>query len=107
MNLKKSSPDMWIWISLAGFFFLTTCIFGYSTWNLYRQNVFYEDYFEQLSDMVRELYNQLQRMDKTGAYQSDDEVGHFYNTLRSMMKELFKYGFYTEERVEEDFPSNS
>jgi len=98
---------MWIWISLAAFFFSTTCILGYAVWNLYWQNVFYEDYYEQLSGMVRELYTQLQRLDDTGAYQSDDQIGNFYNTLRSMMKELFKSGFYSEERVEEDFPSSS
>jgi hypothetical protein len=94
-----------IWQVLSGLFFLTTIIFGYTTYNLYNKVTFYQQWYDNLASTVEEIYNQLQRLDQSGAYESNDEVGVFFSALKQMMKELFKLGFYDEGEVEESFPT--
>jgi hypothetical protein len=70
---------------------------------LYSKVEFYQNWYDKLGSTVEEIYNQLKRLDDNGAFEAEDEVGVFFDALRDMMKELFKLGFYNEEKVENDF----
>jgi hypothetical protein len=70
---------------------------------LFNKVEFYQEWYDNLGSTVEEIYNQLKRLDESGAFEAEDEVGVFFDALRDMMKELFKLGFYNEEKVEDDF----
>lgn len=93
-----------VWIILTFVFGFLTLVLGYTTYNLYNKVQFYQQWYDNLATTAEEIYNQLKRLDDTGAMEADDEVGLFFEALRDMMKELFKLGFYPEEQVDEDFP---
>ena len=92
------------WIVLTFVFGALTLVLSYTTYNLYSKVRFYQQWYDNLATTVEEVYNQLKRLDDSGAMEADDEVGLFFEALRDMMKELFKLGFYPEEQVEEDLP---
>ena len=92
-----------MWIILTAFFGTTTVVFAYTTYNLYNKVEFYQEWYDNLGDTVEKMYSQLKALDENGAMEADDEVGFFFDSLREMMKELFKLGFYNEEQVDKDF----
>lgn len=92
-----------MWIFLTIFFGTTTLVFAYTTYNLYNKVTFYQEWYDKLAVTVENIYDQLKRLDDNGAFESEDEVGMFFDALRDMMKELFKLGFYDEDKVNEDF----
>lgn len=92
---------MWVFFTIL--FGTTTILFAYTTYNLYNKVEFYQEWYDNLGNTVEEIYQQLQRLDESGAFEAEDEVGIFFDALREMMKELFKLGFYNDEKVENDF----
>lgn len=96
-----------VWIILTFVFGTLTAVLGYTTWNLYNKVQFYQQWYDNLATTIEEVYNQLKRLDDSGAMEADDQVGFFFSALRDMMKELFKLGFYPEEKVEDDFPDQA
>lgn len=96
-----------VWQILTFVFGIATIILGYTTYNLYNKVGFYQDWYDNLGTTVEQIYSQLKRLDDSGAMEADDQVGVFFEALRDMMKELFKLGFYNEEKVENDFPEQS
>lgn len=93
-----------IWIVLTCVFGTSTLILGYTTYNLYNKVNFYQEWYSNFAEVVKEIHNQLKALDDSGAMEADDEVGMFFSALRQMMKQLFKLGFYEEEQVEQNFP---
>lgn len=92
-----------IWTILTFVFGTTTLVFGYTTYNLYNKVVFYQEWYDNFASVAEEIYTQLKALDESGAMEADDEVGAFFDALRRMMKELFKLGFYEEEKIESEF----
>lgn len=92
---------MWIFFTIL--FGTTTLLFAYTTYNLYQKVEFYQEWYDKLAATVEQMYDQLKRLDDNGAFEAEDEVGMFFDSLREMMKELFKLGFYEEEQVNQDF----
>ena len=92
-----------MWFILTLIFGTTTLVFGYTTYNLYNKVEFYQEWYDKFASITEEIYQQLKQLDDSGAFESEDEVGMFFDALREMMKQLFKLGFYDEEEVENDF----
>lgn len=66
--------------------------------NLLLKNEKYEDitidqtqYLQRISDTLRDSKKHLQRLDEKGVFQSDDEVGYFFEQLKLVQKELDRY----------------
>ena len=92
-----------MWFILTLVFGTTTLVFGYTTYNLYNKVEFYQEWYDKFASIIEEIYQQLKQLDDSGAFESEDEVGMFFDALRDMMKQLFKLVFYDEEKVENDF----
>ena len=83
------------------------CTLGYSTYNLLRKNERIEDTFEsmdnELMDYIefvtklelelKRAFDSLKKADSKGGFESDDEVGQTFKTIKNIIAELEeKYG---------------
>ena len=65
---------------------------GYVTFNQMKKIEYYEDYVSQyeewitvLSERIEEADIKLREIDNKGTFQSDDEVGYFFDFLKRMI----------------------
>ena len=83
------------------------CTLGYSTYNLLRKNERVEDTFEsmdnELMDYIefvtkleldlKRAFDSMKKADSKGGFESDDEVGQTFKTIKNIIAELEeKYG---------------
>lgn len=73
-------------------------IFGYTTWNLLKKNEKaediinnYEGYMNKFSDSLTKSEQKLKEVDARGAFNSDDEIGFFFTTVRSLQEQLNQF----------------
>ena len=73
-------------------------VLGYFTWNLMKKVEKYEDiaqyqqnYIENISTVIGESSKRLREVDEKGTFQSDDEVGFFFNTLKEVQRILDEF----------------
>ena len=73
-------------------------IFTYILRNLLVKVEKYEDvvqdqvsYLQNISDTLRESQKHLKTLDERGVFQSDDEVGEFFNQMKEVQNELDRY----------------
>jgi len=66
--------------------------------NLLKKVEKYEDitqdqtkYLQNISDAIRKGDQHLQNLDERGVFQSDDEVGEFFNQMKEVQSELNRY----------------
>jgi protein subunit release factor A len=71
---------------------------SYITYNLLRKVEKYEDvvrdqvqYLQKISNTIGESKQHLQNLDEKGVFQSDDEVGEFFNQMKSVQEQLNNY----------------
>ena len=46
------------------------------------------DYLIRIDKIIRDSQMHLQKLDEKGVFQSDDEVGYFFNNMKDIQKEL-------------------
>ena len=68
---------------------------SYVCYNLFKKNETYEDTIEiydnwvsQFDDSVKDAENRLKEIDNKGTFESDDEVGFFFDYLKKLNKGL-------------------
>jgi hypothetical protein len=73
-------------------------ILGYVIYNLYSKNVKLEQMvvnrdqtLRNLSDIINESDRALKEVDRLGAFQSDDEIGFFFNTVKAIQDTLNQF----------------
>jgi len=73
-------------------------ILGYILRNLLIKVEKYEDvvqdqvrYLQNISDTISESEKHLKTLDERGVFQSDDEVGEFFNQMQKVQDELNRY----------------
>ena len=73
-------------------------ILTYIIFNLLRKVEKYEDvtldqtkYLQNISNIISDSQKHLQTLDEKGVFQSDDEVGEFFNQMKAVQAELDKY----------------
>ena len=73
-------------------------ISGYIVYNLLSKLEKYEDivqdqvkYLQNISNAIGESKRHLDTLDEKGVFQSDDEIGEFFNQLRYVQEELNRY----------------
>ena len=71
------------------------CIQLYVIWNLNKKTETYEDmvseyetYLDEVTTAVTDINNRLKEIDHRGTFESDDEVGYFFKTLKSLVEQL-------------------
>ena len=48
-------------------------------------------YLQNLSSLVEESDQYLKKLDERGVFQSDDEIGTFFNSIKTVQNELNKF----------------
>ena len=49
------------------------------------------NYLQNISNLIKDSQKHLQSLDERGVFQSDDEVGYFFEQMKSVQKELDRY----------------
>ena len=73
-------------------------ILGYTTFNLLRKNEKAEDiilsqneFIEKFRQMVQTTSTRLKKIDEKGTFESDDEIGWFFNELKKLQNALSQF----------------
>ena len=79
---------------LVGF----SIILSYIIYNLLKKVEQYEDitvdqaeYLQNISNLIGDSQKHLQKLDENGVFESDDEVGYFFEQMKLVQKELDRY----------------
>lgn len=83
---------------ISGILVAIIIFLSYIVRNLLLKNEKYEDitidqtqYLQRISEILRDSKKHLQRLDENGVFESDDEVGYFFEQLKLVQKELDRY----------------
>jgi len=83
---------------IIGVLVVILCIFAYILRNLLIKVEKYEDvvqdqvqYLQNISNTIADSQKHLQTLDEKGVFQSDDEVGEFFNQMKEVQNELNRY----------------
>lgn len=60
----------------------------YVNYTLYKKVMFYENFIENLEKIFNIAYERMTKIDSTGAFASDDEVGSVFDGLKSVIYNL-------------------
>jgi hypothetical protein len=73
-------------------------ILGYTTFNLLKKNeraedtiLYYEGYMKEIDEQIRFIDKRIKEIDARGSFQSDDEVGFFFERLKLLNDLLATY----------------
>ena len=64
---------------------------SYVVWNLSRETELLETWVESFSQTVNEVQTELQRIDNTGHFEADDEIGTIFTQIKDTIKQLETY----------------
>jgi hypothetical protein len=77
---------------------VTVVILGFTTFNLLRKNekaedilVGYLDYLDKISKVIEVSDARLKKIDHKGTFQSDDEVGFFFDQIKKLQEILNEF----------------
>ena len=76
---------MIIEIGVLGLFVL---IEGYIIWNLTRKTELLETWMEDFSNRVTQVQSDLNDIDSTGHFESDDEIGAIFDSIKDIINDL-------------------
>ena len=61
---------------------------GYVIWNLTRKTELLETWIEDFGDKVSQVQDDLTAIDSTGHFESDDEIGSIFDSIKEVINEL-------------------
>ena len=61
---------------------------GYVIWNLMRKTELLETWVEDFGDRVAQVQRELKEIDSTGHFESDDEIGSIFTSIKEVINEL-------------------
>ena len=67
---------------------LVVLIEGYVIWNLTRKTELLETWVENFSDRITQVQRELKDIDSTGHFESDDEIGAIFDSIKEVINEL-------------------
>ena len=67
---------------------LVVLIEGYVIWNLIRKTELLETWMEDFSDKVTQVQSDLNDIDSTGHFESDDEIGAIFEGIKDIINDL-------------------
>jgi Fic family protein len=87
---------------LLSILIIVSSVLGYVSYNLLRKNEKYEDIIEsyietsqsyeilltRISDTIKQSDQKLKEIDSKGMFESDDEVGFFFEQIKTIQNEL-------------------
>ena len=61
---------------------------GYVIWNLNRKTELLETWIENFGDKVSQVQDDLTTIDSTGHFESDDEIGAIFDSIKDIINDL-------------------
>jgi len=61
---------------------------GYVIWNLNRKTELLETWVENFTDRVNRVQQELSEIDSTGHFESDDEIGSIFDSIKEVINDL-------------------
>ena len=90
-----------VWIILSNVIIIALVAWGYVTYNLLIKNekleetvIKQQDYINSLSQIINVSSEKLKEIDTKGMFQSDDEVGFFFEGLKEIQKILNEFNLH-------------
>ena len=72
---------------------------GYVIWNLNRKTELLETWIENFGDKVNQVQDDLTKIDSTGHFESDDEIGSIFDSIKEIINDL--NNFVEQESISE------
>ena len=72
---------------------------GYIIWNLNRKTELLETWVEDFGDRVTRVQQELSEIDSTGHFESDDEIGSIFDSIKEIINDL--NNFVEQESISE------
>jgi hypothetical protein len=77
---------------------LVVVILGYTTFNLLRKNeraediiIQYNEYLTEFNKQIKFTGERLKEIDAKGTFESDDEIGWFFNQIKNLQEGIEKF----------------
>ncbi len=77
---------------------LLVVVLGYTTFNLLKKNEraedmisYYESYMKEIDEQIKFIEKRTKEIDSRGTFESDDEVGFFFQRLKLLVELLATY----------------
>ena len=67
---------------------LLVLIEAYVIWNLTRKTELLETWIEDFGDKVSQVQDDLTAIDSTGHFESDDEIGSIFDSIKDIINDL-------------------
>ena len=67
---------------------LVILVESYVIWNLMRKTELLETWVENFTDRVNKVQQELTEIDSTGHFESDDEVGSIFTSIKEIINDL-------------------
>ena len=67
---------------------LVVLIEGYIIWNLTRKTELLETWIEDFSERVARVQQEMSDIDSTGHFESDDEIGAIFDSIKEIINDL-------------------
>ena len=67
---------------------LLVLVEGYVIWNLTRKTELLETWIENFGDRVSQVQSDLNDIDSTGHFESDDEIGAIFDSIKEIINDL-------------------
>ena len=67
---------------------LLVLIEGYVIWNLTRKTELLETWIENFGERVSQVQSDLNDIDSTGHFESDDEIGAIFDSIKEIINDL-------------------
>ena len=61
---------------------------GYVIWNLMKKTELLETWVETFGDRITRVQQELKDIDSTGHFESDDEIGSIFESIKEVINEL-------------------
>ena len=61
---------------------------GYVIWNLMKKTELLETWVETFGDRITRVQQELKDIDSTGHFESDDEIGSIFTSIKEVINEL-------------------
>ena len=76
----------------------TVLVLGFAVWNLMTKNekledilISYRNYLKQFQTQIDLVEKKVKTIDEKGTFQSDDEIGWFFQNIKSMQESISKF----------------
>jgi len=76
---------------LLGIFIIAFSVEGYVVWNLMKKTELLEDFVGNIGEKIINVNERLNQIDSTGHFESDDEVGTIFDTIKETVNELDEF----------------